>query len=68
MTHMTSDLVSKIFLTLVSKIFQFIFVILYRPTLLTIRFDDFDDLTILFDWIPFYAAYLFFSILNCCVH
>ena len=67
MTHMTSDLVSKIFLTLVSKIL-FIFVILYRPTLLTIRFDDFDDLTILFDWIPFYAAYLFFSILNCCVH
>ena len=60
MTHMTSDLVSKIFLTLVSKIFQFIFVILYRPTLLTIRFDDFDDLTILFDWIPFHAVYLFF--------
>ena len=47
MIHMTSDLVSKIFLTLVSKIL-FIFVILYRPTLLTIRFDidAFDN----FDW------------------
>ena len=44
MTHMTSDLVSKIFLTLVSKIL-FIFVILYRPTLLTRRFDILTMLT-----------------------
>ena len=59
MTHMTSDLVSKIFLILVSKILLFIFVILYRPTLLTIWFDIFDDLTILTgNLIPFYAAYL----------
>ena len=44
MTQMTSDLVSKIFLTLVSKIL-FIFVILYRPTLLTRRFDMLTMLT-----------------------
>ena len=47
MTHMTSDLVSKIFLTLVSKIL-FILFILYRPTLLTRRFDIFDNV----DWQP----------------
>ena len=47
---------SKIFLTLVSKIFLFIFVILYRPTLLTIRFDI-DALTILTgNWIPFLSC------------
>ena len=57
MTHMTSDLVSKIFLTLVSKIL-FIFVILYRPTLLTRRFDILTMLT--GNLIPFYAAYLSF--------
>ena len=40
LTHMTSDLVSKILLTLVTKIFLFIFVIfIYRPTLLTTWFD-----------------------------
>ena len=55
MTHMTSDLVSKIFLTLVSKIL-FIFVILYRPTLLTRRFDMLTMLT--GNRSPFYAAYL----------
>ena len=57
MTHMTSDLVSKIFLTLVSKIL-FIFVILYRPTLLTRRFDILTMLT--GNLIPFYVAYLSF--------
>lgn len=55
MTHMTSDLVSKIFLTLVSKILL-IFVILYRPTLLTKRFDMLTMLT--GNRSPFYAAYL----------
>ena len=55
MTQMTSDLVSKIFLTLVSKIL-FIFVILYRPTLLTKRFDMLTMLT--GNRSPFYAAYL----------
>ena len=57
MTHRTSDLVSKIFLTLVSKIL-FIFVILYRPTLLTRRFDILTMLTC--NLIPFYAVYLSF--------
>ena len=54
MTHMTSDLVSKIFLTLVSKIL-FIFVILYRRTLLTRRFDILTMST--GNLIPFYVAY-----------
>ena len=55
MTQMTSDLVSKIFLTLVSKVL-FILVILYRPTLLTKRFDMLTMLT--GNRSPFYAAYL----------
>ena len=42
------------------KIFLFIFVILYRPTLLTIRFDDFEDFVWLATGPPFMLhIYLF---------
>ena len=62
--HLFASIFFSIFVFFCSNIIHF-FILLSH-----FLFDDFDDLTIWFDWQldPFYAAYLFFSILNCSVH